>query len=115
MPVAPEGITVSWPDLADTAVIFPGTVACDGSTTETLSPTVVGGRVGFSGTVTVRWLVVTWYGRWPGAAASPAATFMAPARMAVGRKTTCPSEIVPVTVRPRAACQRSTASAVARS
>ena len=67
MPVACgcSGVTVSWPDVADTAptaVTFPGVLACDGRMIETLSPTLAGGRFGFSGTVTVRWPVVTWYG-----------------------------------------------------
>src|SRR6185437_7424392 len=65
-PVPPRGVTVSWAGPA--ALIVPDTVACDGRTIETRSPTVVGGRFGFTGTVTVRWPVVTWYGRCPAAA-----------------------------------------------
>ena len=61
--MAPEGVTVSWPDVEDTAltaVIVPGTAAWVGRMIETLSPTAAGGSVGLSGTVTVRWPVVTW-------------------------------------------------------
>ena len=83
--------------------------------TETISPTVAGGSAGFSGTVTVRSPVVTWYGCWPPAAVSPTATLIAPTRMAAGRKPTWPSGIHPVAVMPLAACQRSAASAVSRS
>ena len=42
-----------------TTVTFPGVVALVGSTIDTASPTLTGGRLGLSGTLTVRAVVVT--------------------------------------------------------
>src|SRR5258707_12175057 len=70
------------------ATAVPGVLAFEGSTIDTASPARTVGRVGLSGTGTIRRSVVAWYGCCPRGPALPGPGCCAPATAGRGRDPT---------------------------